>query len=152
MRRKDREVKEIDDLLAIINQCKVCHLGFIDEEGVYIVPMNFGYTYDDHLTLYFHSAKVGRKITCIKNHPEISFEMDTSHLLVTGEEACDYTYSYESIIGKGKAYILEDHKEEALNHLMYHQTGKTFEFNPHRIDEVCVFKLEVESLSGKRHE
>lgn len=58
MRRKDREVTQISELMQIIDQCKVCRIGMQDKDELYIVPMNFGYTYEvNQLELFFHSAK-----------------------------------------------------------------------------------------------
>ena len=56
-----------------------------DEEGMYIVPLNFGYTYeDDVLKLYFHSAGEGRKVDALAADPKVAIEMDTDHYLVEG--------------------------------------------------------------------
>ena len=63
MRRKDREVKDYPEIIKIIDACDCCRLGFVDDKEGYIVPLNFGYeTNGSDLTLYFHSAKEGRKI------------------------------------------------------------------------------------------
>ena len=56
-----------------------------DEEGMYIVPLNFGYTYEeDVLKLYFHSAGEGRKVDALAADPKVAIEMDTDHYLVEG--------------------------------------------------------------------
>ena len=61
MRRRDREVSGLQDRLDIIGLCDVCRVGMTDEEGMYIVPMNFGYKYEnDTLVMYFHGSKDGR--------------------------------------------------------------------------------------------
>ena len=58
MRRKDREVRRREDLLAMISQCKVCRLGLWDGEEVYVVPLNFGYEERaGALHLFFHCAR-----------------------------------------------------------------------------------------------
>ena len=44
MRRSDREIRDITEILAVIDRCKVCRLGFQDTNGVYIIPLNFGYS------------------------------------------------------------------------------------------------------------
>ena len=63
MRRKDREISDYSEIIRIIESCSVCRLGLMDENEAYIVPMNFGYIVENkELTLYFHSAKEGRKI------------------------------------------------------------------------------------------
>ena len=58
MRRKDREITDIEEIRDIIEKCKVCRLAMQDEEGLYLVPLNFGYEFEEEsLALYFHSAK-----------------------------------------------------------------------------------------------
>jgi len=67
MRRKDREVTNLDEIRDIIEKCKVCHLAMVDNGMPYVIPLNFGYIIADNLlTLFFHSAKEGRKINILK--------------------------------------------------------------------------------------
>ena len=46
MRRKDREITDIEEIRDIIEKCKVCRLAMQDEEGLYLVPLNFGYEFE----------------------------------------------------------------------------------------------------------
>ena len=68
MRRKDREVLEEVKIDEFIRNCDCCRIGFYDKENdeVYIVPLNFGYSNIDNellmkccwlLTLYIQSIK-----------------------------------------------------------------------------------------------
>ena len=43
MRRTDREVTDPAAIDAIIRACPCCRLGLRDGEGVYLVPLNFGF-------------------------------------------------------------------------------------------------------------
>lgn len=43
MRRKDREVTELAQIEEILEKGKVVHLGMIDGDFPYIVPLNYGY-------------------------------------------------------------------------------------------------------------
>ncbi|GAE86987.1 pyridoxamine 5'-phosphate oxidase family protein [Acetivibrio straminisolvens] len=154
MRRKDREVTEIKELIQIIDQCKVCRIGMQDNAGLYIVPMNFGYTYESNqLVLFFHSAKDGRKVRALKENSDVCFEMDCEHRLITGDIACQYSYSFKSIIGNGKAVFIDDveEKKTALSALMKHQTGKDFSFDDKMVDSVLVFKIIADEFTGKYH-
>lgn len=154
MRRSDREVTDILELLKIIDSCKVLRLGMQDELGLYIVPLNFGYSYiSNQLTFYIHSAKKGRKISALESNPLVCFEMDLDHKLITGEKACDYGYSFKSIIGNGKVEFLNDFNEisDALNYIMKHQTNKTFSFTEKDIENISVFKIVVSNFAGKYH-
>jgi len=154
MRRKDREVTDINDLLSIVEECRICHLGLIDDKGMYIVPLNYGYEYiNQRLNLYFHSAHVGRKIDAIINNPNVCIEMDCDHRLIEGEKACDYSFGFKSIIGNGKASIVSDYNEKlkGLSLLMKHETQRVFEFDEKMVNQVSVIKVEVIEFTGKYH-
>lgn len=102
MRRKDREITNYDKMLEIMKSCDCCRIGLNDKDGVYIIPLNFGYEENSGiLTLYFHGASEGKKIDLIKQQNTASFEMDTKHQLVEADVACSYSYLYQSIMGKG---------------------------------------------------
>ena len=63
MRRKDREITSYDKMLEIMQSCDCCRIGLKDKDGVYILPLNFGYEEKSgKLTLYFHGASEGKKI------------------------------------------------------------------------------------------
>lgn len=154
MRREDREVTNITEKIEIINNCKVVRLAMKDEEGLYIVPLNFGYSYlNDKLTLYFHSAKEGRKLNAIEDNSEVAFEMDCEHRLIEADIACLYGFSFKSIIGNGVASIVENIEEKkiALSLLMKHQAGKDFTFEDKHAKAVTVFKVDVNNFSAKYH-
>lgn len=153
MRRKDREITEKEKLREIMDKCKVCRLAMQDKEGLYLVPLNYGYTWEnDVLTLYFHSAKEGRKVRAIQKNSNVCFEMDCEHALIEAKIPCEYGYEYACVMGNGKATILEDSEEKrvALSMLMRHQTGKMFEISEQRADSVAVIKVVAKSYSGKR--
>lgn len=157
MRRKDREITEAAEIKRILDACKVCRLGFADEEGVYIVPMNYGYCFEDgRLILYFHGAKIGRKMDLVRKEPSVGIEMDCGHELVEGKLACQYSYHYASIIGRGKAaeVVEPEEKLKALGLIMKHQTGKEFdefETNPKLEKAVAIIRVEVEEYSCKQY-
>jgi len=155
MRRKDKEIIDINEKLEIIAKCKVCRLGLSENNYPYIVPLNYGFSYDDgKLTLYFHSATEGKKIDIIKKNNNACFEIDCDTKLIEGENPCNYGYDYKSIIGFGKIGILDTKAEkiDGLNYLMKQQTGKEtkYEFNEDELNSVLVFKMPVEEFTGKQ--
>ena len=157
MRRKDREVTDFKKMLEIMEGCDCCHLGLVDETGVYIVPLNFGYMTDESgkLTLYFHGAAKGKKIDLIKESPCVGFEMDRKHKLVENEAACEYSFLYQSIIGKGNIKPLEGYEEKAAGFaaIMKHYTGRdNWELPQKAVDATAVMKLTVEEWSCKEHQ
>ena len=151
MRRNEREVKDKNRILQILEECKVCRLAFSDDHAPYIVPLNFGYETDGNmLSLYFHCAKEGRKIELIKRSSAAAFETDFFRRLVTADQACGYTAQYSSITGFGDVEILtdSDQKLKGLCAVMRHYTGSAdWQISQAAIDAVCVLKLTVKGLS-----
>lgn len=153
MRRKDREMSAAETL-SFIGRCKVCRLAMYAKGELYIVPLNFGCRVEDGaLTLFFHSAKAGKKLELLAETDEACFEMDGCHQLVEAEAPCRHSYLYTSAIGRGKFFFLTDTAEKirALQAIMRQQTGKDFAFKEAEAETVCVFKVEVTEFSGKRH-
>ena len=155
MRRKDREVKNPEQIRKVLEDCKVCRLGLLDGMIPYIVPMNMAYDFDgEKLVLYFHCAKEGKKIELIRENGQAGFEMDKEISLVEGDTPCQYSCRYESIIGSGHAQLIEhaQEKSEALAKIMKHQTGKQFddfEKNRNLSHAVMVIKLTAQEYSCK---
>ena len=149
MRRRDREITEKSVLETIIMNSVVCRLALMDGNRPYMVPLNFGYKDN---TLYFHSAPVGKKIEIIKLNPNVCFEFDIHTTPVEAEEACAWSMNYQSVIGFGKAYIIEDdlEKRSALSIIMQHYSGKDFHVPETELLRVAAFKVEIESMTGKQ--
>ena len=155
MRRSDREVTEIPEILKIIEKCEVCHLALSDNNIPYIIPMNFGYEYTQgRLTLYFHGANEGKKHDIIAKNSAACFEMDCSHKLIKAGKASEYTMGYESVIGNGIiSYIIEkDEKIKACDLIMkQYEKEREFDFQENILESVTLFKLSVSELTGKRN-
>lgn len=151
MRRKDREVTDRNEMIRIMKDCDVCRLALNNDGYPYILPLNFGLVQmGDTVELYFHGASEGTKYELIKKDNRASFEMDCKHVLQSNEEKGHCTMMFESVIGQGRVYILGDEdKKKALDMIVaqYHPEG--FEYNPAAMSRTTVFKLVVESMTGK---
>jgi nitroimidazol reductase NimA-like FMN-containing flavoprotein (pyridoxamine 5'-phosphate oxidase superfamily) len=155
MRRKDKEIIDIDEKLEIIAKCKICRLGLSENNYPYIVPLNYGFSYDEQkLTLYFHCATEGRKIDIIQKNNNACFEIDCDTKLIEGKNPCDCAYEFKSIIGFGKIIFLDtkDEKINGLNYLIKQQTEKDIkhDFNENELNNVVVFKMLVDEFTGKQ--
>ena len=155
MRRKDREVTDFAAMVEIVKACGVCRLGMQDGEGVYMVPLNFGFAVEEgQLVLYFHGADAGKKLALLRQNPAASFEMDTGHKLVPGEKADDYTYAYRSVLGRGSVEFLEgrDARLAGLNRIMEHYSGRgDWTVEGAMLDRTAVYRLRVSSWTAKEH-
>lgn len=155
MRRKDREITDYGKMLEIVKACDCCRIGLLDENGAYIVPLNFGYdAKEEDLILYFHGAGEGKKIDLIRTQDTVSFEMDTKHMLVEKDSSCGYSFLFQSIMGRGRIEILQDKAEKihGLELVMAHYSDKTdWEFPEQMVRRTAVLKLTVTEWSCKEH-
>jgi nitroimidazol reductase NimA-like FMN-containing flavoprotein (pyridoxamine 5'-phosphate oxidase superfamily) len=154
MRRKDREVRDINDIEEILRQCKTCHVAMVDKGAPYVIPLSYGYRIIDNkaLELYFHSAHEGRKLDVLNRDNRVCFEISCEGEPVHSETPCNSGYYYTSVIGFGEVVFIEETEEkcDALSVLFKHQTGKDIEFAPGQANSVCVFKIVSTEFAGKK--
>ena len=152
MTRREFEVKDPGVIRDILDGSKFLHLGLVDDGMPYVVPMNYCYKMDDgKLTLYLHSAVKGYKLDVIAKNPTCCFEMDWGVEPFEGKIPCQYGITYYSLMGRGKAVLVEDvkEKEAAMTLLMKAQTGKDFEFNERLVSIVSVIRIDVSEYTAK---
>lgn len=152
MTRREFEVTDPEQILAILDQSKYLHLGLVDEGMPYIVPMNYGYTMEDgKLTLYLHAATTGYKLDVIQKNPTCCFQMECGIEPFKGKVACQYGIAYYSLMGRGKVTIVEDVEEKmrAMTMLMKTQTGEDFVFDEKLVSIVSVMRIDVSEYSAK---
>lgn len=153
MSRQDRLITDKEEMIKIIEACQVVRIGMMDEDEVYILPMNFGYTWEnEELVFYLHGALEGRKMEVLKKCPKVGFELDCEHELVEGKLPCQYVFKFASVVGNGTAELVEDPQEKmrALSILMKHVSEKEFEFNEKLVSIVSVVKVKATSFTGRR--
>lgn len=155
MRRKKREVTDPGELRRILDRCQILRIGAMDSEGMFVVPVNFGYEWEEELRLYFHSAREGRKADAFRENPEVALEMDCGYEVITGDYACSYSAAYESIMGNGTLSRIGDpkEKERALTLLMRHTApDANLSFSPEMLEAADVYCIHVSHFTGKRRE
>ena len=153
MTRREQQVTDINEIIEILEKSKVVHVGMIDGDEPYVVPMNYGYALENgKLILYLHGAKRGRKIDVLKANPKVFFEMCCDITPFEGEVACKYGITYASIMGRGNATIIEDveEKKSALSILMKTQTGKDFSFEDKLTTVVSIIKIDTLEFTAKK--
>lgn len=154
MSNPERIISAPDRILNIIQNHQICRLALNDERSPYIVPVNFGYTYQEgKWAFYFHGARTGKKMRLIRKDPAISLEIDGDHRLIQAEDACDYSYAYSSIIANGQASILQ--KREEMKHgldVIMRQTvpGKSFSYREDMLKAVCVVRIDCQMLTCRQ--
>ena len=149
MRKKEKEITDIKEIERIIEKAICCRIGLVDNDEPYVVPVSFGY---ERNALYFHSALEGRKVELIKKNNKICFAMEIDVEVKRAEEACDWGIKYMSVIGMGRAYILEKDEEKsyALDLITKRYAGDELSFPKSELDKTLVVRVDIESVTGKQ--
>lgn len=152
MTRREFKITDEAHIKRILDTARVLHLGLAVDNEPYVVPMNYGYTMEDNkLVLYLHSAVRGKKLDMIRKNPNVFFQMDCDQQPFNGKVACQYGLSYSSIMGQGRAKIVEDVEEKkiAMSVLMKTQTGNDFSFDDRLVSAVAVIRVDVSEYTAK---
>lgn len=154
MRRNDREVTDIESINSIIKNCRTCHVAMVDDGMPYVVPLSFGYKVNEkELTLYFHSAKEGRKIDILYKNNTVCFDMCCEGEPINAKKTpCNSGYYYSSVIGNGKVEFVTDidEKKKALTLLLKQQAGIDVTFTEQQANAVCIYKIVTNDFTGKK--
>jgi nitroimidazol reductase NimA-like FMN-containing flavoprotein (pyridoxamine 5'-phosphate oxidase superfamily) len=148
MRRADKEIADRGEIDKILRKATVCRLGLVDGTIPYIVPLSFGY---DGNTLYFHSAREGKKIDLLKRNPVVCFEFDVDAEPVPAETSCGWTMRYRSVVGSGTASFVEDPggKSAALEIIMRQYADGPYGFPAEMLRKIAVIRVAIGEISGK---
>ena len=152
MRRKDREIQDRTAIDQIIGRAEVCRLGLSRDNHPYVVPVSFGY---DGRCLYFHSAEKGMKIDYMLANPQVCFEMEQDVSLVRNDQlACKWGQAFSSVIGFGTVHEITDPagRQAAMNQVMQHYSGKTWQFDPETFAQVRLWCISIEQVTGKHRD
>jgi nitroimidazol reductase NimA-like FMN-containing flavoprotein (pyridoxamine 5'-phosphate oxidase superfamily) len=149
MRRSEKAITDPNELEKIIRAGRVCRLALAAAPAPYIVPLNFGYQAG---ALYFHSAPEGRKIDLLRQQPQAGFEISLDLGLVEGNQACNWSARYRSVLGHGRVEFIagEEEKRRALDLIMAQYAPGEFNYPAAAIRKTTIFRLVIDHLSGKQ--
>ena len=144
-------IVEKDELQTIINQCDICFVGMVEEDGTpYVIPMNFGYRNQE---IILHSGPHGKHLGLLELNNRVCITFCTEHKLVFQhpDVACSYSMTSRSVLCKGAVSFVEDltEKEELLNLLMQNYTDRPFKYSVPALKNVKVWRVSVDEMTGK---
>lgn len=156
MRRGERAIQSKGGQKSILEHCRVCSLAFSGDGYPYVIPLNYGFVWEDGQempVLYFHGALEGTKIDHMERDDRVAFCVQNEKEIKILEPACRSTMIYESVCGTGRLSRVTDPQEkgEALTRIMqqYDPKGGPYEFAPEVVARTTVLRLCVETLTGK---
>ena len=153
MRRKDRLITEETSIRQILDENTIVRLGLYDEYRIYVVPVNYSYTYEKgKLTLYFHGAQAGLKHDILAKRTSVGFEIDNGGAVVPNEtDPSQFTSHYESIIGSGTVTEISDveEKKQTVSLFMKHYSPKDWTITDQMVLHTSIYRLDVDEFQAK---
>ncbi|MDQ5988134.1 MAG: hypothetical protein CSYNP_03890 [Syntrophus sp. SKADARSKE-3] len=150
MRRKDKEVTDMNIIQELLSRAEICRLAMVDEGEPYIVPLNYGFCDN---ALYVHSAAEGRKIDILKRNSRVCFEIESDSVIVRHEEPCRWDTKSLSIIGYGRVEILTGYEEKkrGLDIILKHY-GKEGQnvYKEKHVHAIVILRIVIESIACKQ--
>lgn len=148
MRRHDRQVTDPEQIDDILGRAEVVRVAMAVDNEPYIVTLNYGYADG---ALYMHSANKGRKLDMMRANPRVCFTVDVDYGLKKADEACKWGVNYRSVVGYGRASVVEDMagKKAALAVLMGHFDEADYDFPDANVKPVSVIRIDIEEMTAK---
>lgn len=150
MQRKEREIKDQDVILDILQKNIICRVAYADNNKPYITPLNYGFK-DNYI--YVHSAKKGKKIDIISKNNQICFEISDSIKIKESDVACKCGTAFRSVVGYGEMIEVtqRDQKVTGLQIIMKQHTGRDdWDFIEKVVTMTKIFKIKINSITGKQ--
>jgi uncharacterized protein len=150
MRRADKNIRSKDEINEIIRGSQVCRIAMATNNMPYMVPVSFGY---DGESIYIHTAREGKKLDIFNENNNVCFEFERNITLYKDpENACEWSFSFGSVIGFGNIFELESSEDiiNGLNQIMSQYSGKEWIFREEKLNNVRVWRIKINSVTGKR--
>ena len=154
--------KAVDDpawIETFLSEQRTGVVGFVDDETPHLVTQLFVY---DEGSIYVHGAQDGRAYEIVEATEPAPTCFTTSEMgrFIPADEPVNFTVEYASVVAYGTTSFLEERAEKrhVLERFMSKfapqlTVGEDYEeMTDESIDRTAVYRLDVDSWSGKRGE
>ena len=152
IRRKDKEIIDVNEMKAILKQADYITLGMCLHDEPYVVTLSHGYD-EEKSCIYFHCAPEGKKNTILQKNNRVWGQALLDHGYVQG--SCDHLYATTHF--KGRVTFLEtfSEKEHALRVMIRsldENPEKLMEkqLQPQSIQKVKIGRIDIDFMTGKK--
>ena len=114
MRQQKRQVTDKATICAMLDEMDTINLGMYDEPFPYVVPLNFGYEWNDELIFYFHCAHEGHKLDLLNRNPRVCVTA-SRFISYAGASVKGHLHDYRSVIARGVAQRIEQDSDEFIH-------------------------------------
>lgn len=108
-----------ETIYRILDEATICHVGFVQQEQPYVIPINFARVEDN---IVLHGAKASRLLKHIAAGYPVCIEVTIVDGLVLARSVFNHSVNYRSVVlfGRGRAVEDEQEKLSALETITEH--------------------------------
>ncbi|MBE2272380.1 MAG: pyridoxamine 5'-phosphate oxidase family protein [Anaerolinea sp.] len=158
VRRTDRAVFDDDWIVKLLHRAPQGMLATVNNGQPFINSNLFVYDPENH-AIYTHTARIGRTRSNVEEEERVCFSVTEMGRLLPADEALEFSVEYTGVVVFGHASIVEGGEAERGLQLLldkyfpHLQPGRDYRpIQPEELKRTSVFKIAVESWSGKKKE
>ena len=156
VRRQDREVKDKDWIIALLNRAGYGVLATCKDGQPFTVARNFAYDAEKHV-IYFHGARKGRTFENTENGSLANLNVSEMGEWIMAERAMNFGVEYKGVVVFGKLSVVEDGNEakRGLQLLMdkhFPELKPDVDYEATTVIDLkvtAVLRMDIDSWSGK---
>jgi nitroimidazol reductase NimA-like FMN-containing flavoprotein (pyridoxamine 5'-phosphate oxidase superfamily) len=147
-----RGVYDRASVYQILDECFICHVGFVSEGQPFVIPTGYGRSGDD---LYLHGSAASRMLQRIGEGISVCVTVTLLDGIVLARSIFNHSMNYRSVVVLGTAVPVEDAAEKlkALRSISEHIVrGRWNDVRPPSENELkatSVLRLPIEEFSAK---
>jgi len=155
IRRSDREIKDEQEILGILEKGKFVTLALAKDNMPYAVTLSYGFDKSEK-RLYLHCAKEGRKTDFVKDNKNVCGAIIEDRGYV--QKKCKHKYRTVVFYGEITIVSQEEEKFKAIEVIINHLEDnpdimmKKVMASPDRISSVNILRIDITGICAKQGE
>jgi nitroimidazol reductase NimA-like FMN-containing flavoprotein (pyridoxamine 5'-phosphate oxidase superfamily) len=141
-----------ETIYRILDEALICHVGFVENEQPYVIPINFARVKD---TIVLHGAKASRLLKHIAAGHPVCVEVTIVDGLVLARSVFHHSVNYRSVVLFGTGCAIEDEQEKLTalkaitDHLIPGRWQETRPPNRKEMNATSVVAIKIDEASAK---
>jgi nitroimidazol reductase NimA-like FMN-containing flavoprotein (pyridoxamine 5'-phosphate oxidase superfamily) len=141
-----------ETIYRILDEALICHVGFVENEQPYVIPINFARVKD---TIVLHGAKASRLHKHIAAGHPVCVEVTIVDGLVLARSVFHHSVNYRSVVLFGTGCAIEDEQEKLTalkaitDHLIPGRWQETRPPNRKEMNATSVVAIKIDEASAK---
>jgi len=150
MMHADRQVADPVLIRKMLDLAETCTVALHDEPYPYIVPMNFGYEWEEDPEIYLHCAAEGHRMRLIRENPRAACNINVFVNRYGGKPYRNEKQDYRSVSVFGRLEIVlgEEERKNALNAIC-RQAGAPLLKRAPKNENLIVLRLRADQITAK---